>query len=104
MLALMNGITKEILIEKDTLFSIGRKHDNELVLWGANVSRYHARCWYSEEEKSWVIQDLNSLNGTKVNGVSVMDGTQIKSGDSVEIGCHKMFVTVNSPSLLTGGA
>ena len=55
-------------IEKDVI-SIGRARDNEIVIENLSVSRNHARI--RREGESFAIADLNSANGTFVNGVKI---------------------------------
>src|SRR5262249_1515696 len=50
---------------------IGRADENELVLPGAKVSRHHAKIIWRDDE--WIIQDLESGNGTFVNGKQVRE-------------------------------
>lgn len=48
---------------------IGRHHSCDIVLENRLVSRRHARLVY--RDGSWIIQDLESTNGTLVNGTPV---------------------------------
>ncbi|MGI9184821.1 MAG: FHA domain-containing protein [Solirubrobacteraceae bacterium] len=52
-----------------TEITIGRHPACDVVLSGAEVSRRHARLFF--RDGSWVVQDLQSTNGTSVNGVRV---------------------------------
>ena len=49
--------------------TIGRNPDNDIVLDDPHVSRYHARVWH--EPDGYRLEDLDSLNGTAVNGEAV---------------------------------
>jgi len=46
------------------------------------VSRRHASLTYNKEDGSWVLQDLNSLNGTFVNDIKVLR-VVLRDGDVV---------------------
>jgi hypothetical protein len=66
--------------------SIGRAIENDIVLPDAYVSRKHAKI--SFENGVYVIEDLNSTNGTFVNGNDVKGkGKQpLKDGDELRFG------------------
>lgn len=59
--------------------SLGRAPDNDIVLAGDGVSRYHARI--TMDAARYVITDLDSKNGTFVNGVSIRETTVLGDGD-----------------------
>lgn len=49
--------------------TLGRQVDNTLPLADRKVSRYHARI--ERVDNSWVITDLDSTNGIRLNGLPV---------------------------------
>jgi hypothetical protein len=51
--------------------SIGRASDNQIIVQDKHVSSHHAEL-LQEEDGSWYIIDLNSTNGTMVNGTPVI--------------------------------
>ena len=53
------------------LIKIGKAPDNDVVINDPHVSRYHAQLIRTEND-TWIIEDLNSTNGTFVNGDQVM--------------------------------
>jgi pSer/pThr/pTyr-binding forkhead associated (FHA) protein len=57
---------------------------NEIVLYVSFVSSDHARLTWNG--KGWVLEDLGSTNGTRVNGQPVKRASAVKPGDVVEIG------------------
>ena len=66
--------------------TIGRDRSSGLVVDDSLVSRQHARVDFADG--SWTIVDLNSRNGTLVNGVRITrwalhDGDQVQIGDAV---------------------
>lgn len=63
--------------------TIGRKEDNSIVIEDAYVSNYHARIILEDDI---YIKDLDSTNGTYVNGKRVVRLTKISEGDLIEIG------------------
>jgi pSer/pThr/pTyr-binding forkhead associated (FHA) protein len=68
---------------------IGRHQDCDVVLPGLNVSRQHARLDFRDGR--WVLRDLESTNGTAVNGVRV-GRSELRPGDEITIGSHRMRV------------
>jgi len=82
-----NGTTiKEISIHKETM-SIGKKEDNDIVIDNLAVSSYHARL--AHEKDTFILEDLDSLCGTFVNGKKVMQG-ELNDKDQVLIGKHTL--------------
>ncbi len=69
-------------LSKDAL-SIGRLDSCDVVLSDAGVSRRHAEV--RREGDEWVVVDLNSTNGTVVNGRPVRRH-RLAQGDRIEVG------------------
>jgi hypothetical protein len=63
---------------------IGRSRDCEVVLADQNVSRHHAEVRPSGG--SWIVKDLGSTNGVKVNGRRIQGPQSLKRGDAIELG------------------
>lgn len=66
-------------------FSLGRSSENHLVIKDQTVSGRHAVIRYQEEGGVYLIEDLNSSNGTKVNGRPVAS-CELSDGCSIELG------------------
>ncbi len=65
--------------------TIGRAADNAVVLDGDDfASGHHARI-ESQRDGVWIL-DLNSTNGTLVNGSRLDGRRQLREGDVVQIG------------------
>ncbi len=64
---------------------IGRENDNDIQLLTNGVSRHHALVLKSETD-IWSVQDLNSTNGTVVNGKRISGICDLKNEDILEIG------------------
>lgn len=62
---------------------LGRRESCEIVLPDGSISRRHARI--DPRKGNWVITDLNSTNGTFVNGERIKVKT-LSPGDSVKLG------------------
>src|SRR5688572_29867469 len=80
--------------------SIGRDKTNEIVLNDASVSRRH--CVIEKRAEKYFISDLESLNGTAVNGREAL-GTEISGGDKISVGDFVFrFQTENSDEESSG--
>jgi DNA-binding response OmpR family regulator len=68
----------------DTVVTIGRAVENGIVITSKRVSREHARV----RRVGWraILEDLNSTNGTVLNGERVLDPVELHHGDRIEIG------------------
>jgi len=63
---------------------LGRSRECDVVLGDQNVSRRHAEVRPSGG--SWVIADLGSTNGVRVNGRPVSTAQSLQPGDAIELG------------------
>jgi pSer/pThr/pTyr-binding forkhead associated (FHA) protein len=64
---------------------IGRNPNTDITLLDENISREHAIVLYDPATRECSIEDLQSTNGTKVNG-KVVRSADLSPGDEVEIG------------------
>jgi hypothetical protein len=67
---------------------LGRSRDCDVVLDDPNVSRHHAEVRPSGG--SWIVNDLGSTNGIKVNGRRVEGPQSLKRGDVIELGTSRV--------------
>ena len=67
---------------------LGRSRDADVVIDDPNVSRHHAEVRPSGG--SWIVNDLGSTNGIKVNGRRVDGPQSLKRGDVIEIGTSRV--------------
>lgn len=63
---------------------IGKSSDNDYVVDDESVSRHHARLM-KDSEGFWILEDLESANGTFVNGVQVLR-KRVKPTDEISLG------------------
>lgn len=83
-IVVMRGSTNVPLLELEhDAVTIGRALSNSLVLSDAQASRLHARV--DIENGAWVIKDLNSRNGTSLNGNRITQQA-LRAGDQILIG------------------
>jgi hypothetical protein len=67
-----------------TSVTIGRANDCDCVLAEPTVSRRHAEL--RRDRNRWLLRDLGSRNGTRVNGMRVLEATEVHPGDRVALG------------------
>jgi hypothetical protein len=67
-----------------TVFTIGRSPDCDLPLGDPTVSWLHAELRRTAD--GWVLVDLGSRNGTRVNGWRADSGFTVRAGDCVRFG------------------
>ena len=63
---------------------LGRAPSNDVVIQDQHVSGRHARVFY-EEDAFWV-EDLDSTNGTYVNGRKIEGRTRLRDADMIKVG------------------
>lgn len=79
--------TRYELAGEETL--IGRNPSTHITLLDEGISREHAIILFDAAERRYEIEDLESTNGTKVNGRRVRSAT-LAPGDEIQIG-HTVF-------------
>ena len=77
-------------------FTIGRTRDCDLCLTDLSVSRMHALL--VRREDGWVLSDLGSHNGTRLNGWLVREPVPVQAGDRVEFGSMAFIITDDPPA------
>ncbi len=73
---------------KDGVNLVGRDDNCDVVIDSQHISRNHISVVVKRD--GVVIQDLNSRNGTFVNGLRVKNSVEVKNGDVVSLGKYKM--------------
>src|SRR5262245_27800925 len=63
---------------------LGRQSGSAIVLESQAVSRQHARIVYDDGE--YFVEDLNSSNGTYVNGKRINGRTRFSERDTLQVG------------------
>jgi pSer/pThr/pTyr-binding forkhead associated (FHA) protein len=88
-----DAVLKEVPLTQVT-HTIGRKERNDIVIDNQAVSGFHARI--VQEDQKYIIEDLNSLNGTFLNGQKVNKYT-LHHGDIILIGNHTIEFMSDKP-------
>ena len=95
-LAMSAGATAYLVVRRDDGFgdvfpltpgqtcSLGRAASNRIVLKDDLCSREHAEV--SAADGRWRVRDLNSLNGTRLNGVAFEGERELAPNDEVQVG------------------
>lgn len=83
-----------------TSLVMGRRESCDIVLRFGNVSGQH--CQLSLDSGYWFIQDLNSQNGTKVNGHRVVR-KRLDPNDTIGIARHKYTIQYSPVALGASG-
>ncbi len=78
------------------MIRVGRSSRNAIQLSDATISKEHAEIVRAGD--GYLIRDLGSRNGTRVNGAEAGEPLPIHPGDDVEIGHVRLKVTDEQPS------
>lgn len=79
------GKGSRYLIDTDEV-SIGREPSSDIFLDDITVSRKHAKL---KKKSAYIVEDLNSLNGTYLNAESVTKSS-LKNGDELQVGKFRL--------------
>lgn len=91
----MDGLVlKEIPLVKERL-SIGRRATNDIQIDNLAISGQHATVVTILNDS--FLEDLNSTNGTQVNGQPIKKYF-LKNGDDIELGKYKLKYVIDPPS------
>ena len=85
-MSLDTSVLREIALDRDSL-TIGRKPTSDIHIDNLAVSAEHARIVVIGGD--WVLEDLNSTNGTLVNGARVAKHT-LRNNDLIGLGKYKL--------------
>jgi pSer/pThr/pTyr-binding forkhead associated (FHA) protein len=88
----LTGRTHELKLDKTT---IGRVEDNTFQIAEPSVSSHH--CEVVLQGSDVVVRDLNSTNGTFINGEKITEGS-LKPGQILRLGQIEMRLETEAPS------
>jgi pSer/pThr/pTyr-binding forkhead associated (FHA) protein len=86
-------VLKELKIDQDEII-IGRDSGNDIQIDNVAVSREHARI--ISGPNYYLIEDLNSTNGTFVNGKKI-NKKFLQEVDEISIGKHSLQIVLEDP-------
>ena len=72
---------------------IGRSRECEIVLDDAGISRRHAEL--RPQNGGWIVSDLGSTNGSRVNGQTLGSPRPLRAGDRLELGSTEIVFDVS---------
>lgn len=76
----------------EDFISLGRGNDNKIVIKDPYISKKHFKI--VKDEGNYYLEDLNSANGTYLNGDRLMDVVELENGDRIATG-QLEFLYVN---------
>ncbi|MDF1520432.1 MAG: FHA domain-containing protein [Brevefilum sp.] len=77
---------------------LGRDSDCDVVIPMRQVSRQHARIF--KREGGTLVEDLNSKNGTYVNGHHIEDIVRLEEGDEIQVSLAQHFIYLSSDATM----
>lgn len=92
-----DGEGQQFIFPLTPVTSIGRASTNTVVLEDDYVSNEHALLMLRGQQ--WWLEDLNSRNGTLLNGARLTEATVVSPGDVIVIGNTQLLV---EPSVASG--
>jgi hypothetical protein len=76
-------------------YTIGRELACDMALAHESVSRVHASL--QRDREGWLLEDLGSTNGTRLNGWRVTSPSRVSAGDVVSFGAVTFVLTDRPP-------
>ncbi|NOZ60982.1 MAG: FHA domain-containing protein, partial [Calditrichaeota bacterium] len=85
-----NRTYKEFLLRPfQSRVTVGSHSDNDLILADIGVREHHFAIY--KKNSHYFLEPLDGVTTTTLNGKNVIASTQIKSGDVIEVGAHKLL-------------
>lgn len=91
-------VPERVLLLRDRDYTIGRSHDNDLVISEPSVSKLHAQMKCAGGQ--FTIEDRDSLHGVFVGGTKVKQSA-LPSGSEVVLGNVRLRFTLGPPDSMT---
>lgn len=77
---------------------LGRDPDCDIVIPMRQVSRHHARIFRGED--GTLVKDLDSKNGTYINGRLIDDVVTLEEGDEIQVSLAQHFIYLSSDATM----
>lgn len=84
-------------LDRDEII-IGRSPDCDFVIPDRQVSREHARLYRSEQ--GFYIHDMDSKNGTYLNGSTIIEPTLLQDGDVIQVALAVKFMYLGTEATI----
>jgi len=81
----------------DQLVRMGRAKSNSVVVEDTHASRHHAELY--AQDGRWFLRDLDTTNGTKLNGERITQAMPLENGCQIRIGDVLMRFTLETPDV-----
>jgi pSer/pThr/pTyr-binding forkhead associated (FHA) protein len=78
----------DTILVTGAVVTIGRELDNDITLDDLEISRHHARL--TRQGNQFILEDLNSANGTFINNAPLTEPYILRAGDAVSLGDFKL--------------
>lgn len=102
-LHIMNGPSKGQTFDLvDDVYTIGRSPDSDIQIMDNTVSRNHLKIFRKKNE--YFIEDLNSKNGTFVNGERVQSGFEVAVKKGIPLAVGRVFLHLSENYKTADGA
>jgi len=83
-----------------SLITVGRLPQSDIPINSTSISRIHLKITYNWGKQAYFVTDLNSLNGTSINGVKIAGDTQLNSGEKLVTGKFAIvFEFIGAPKI-----
>ena len=78
---------------------IGRKSDNGIAIADPHLSSYHANIRFDKTSETFILKDLGSHNGTRVNGATLENDQELglKETDAIKFGILEVTLLLARP-------
>jgi ABC transport system ATP-binding/permease protein len=93
------GASQRMNLRGRNIFNIGRDPTNDLVINHPSSSRFHSQI--KLEQGNYTLYDLNSTNGTFLNGELIAGSHALKVGDAIRIGPTQLVFNVDETLVKT---
>jgi pSer/pThr/pTyr-binding forkhead associated (FHA) protein len=91
---LLEGATRTLL-QAQMIWTMGRNREAGMPIHDRLMSRRHAVLMFDEIERAFFFADLNSMNGSYLNGVRVQGKQRLQDGDFLRVGNTEFFFFIS---------
>jgi PAS domain S-box-containing protein len=74
---------------------VGRAQDNEIRIKGRHISRHHLKI--TRRDQKFYVEDLNSTNGTYIEGKAIVPGREIEVEEGIPVGAGDIMFSLGKP-------